>query len=125
MRKSEEVVSKCADQRHLVRRGAGAEDEVLGEAVPAEDRVRAIADESCEEQSRENPRRHSSSSTHFGARHFSGWLEPEWSCSVLPRPGAVYRGNERAMVPSGQRYFTTFHKSALHQTGPAFSKKYF
>lgn len=37
------MVSKCADQHHLIRRGAGAEDETLGEAVPVELRVSAVA----------------------------------------------------------------------------------
>jgi hypothetical protein len=43
---------------HLVRRGAGAEDEALGEAVPAELGVRDVARQSCEKQRGEGPPRH-------------------------------------------------------------------
>lgn len=49
---------------HLIRGGAGAEDEVLGEAVPAELGVSAAAGERREEHSGEEPLRHSGPDTH-------------------------------------------------------------
>ena len=56
----------CRYLNHLVRRGAGAEDEALGEAVPVELGKRAVTCESCdEEHSGEEPlRRHSGPGTH-------------------------------------------------------------
>ena len=52
---------------HLIRRGAGAEDEVLGEAVPAELGVSADASGSCEKQSCKKQLRHSGPDTHVSS----------------------------------------------------------
>ena len=51
---------------HLVRRGAGAEDEVLVEAVPAELGVRDVARQGCEKQRGEGPPSHAGSRTRHG-----------------------------------------------------------
>lgn len=57
---------------HLIRRGAGAEDEALREALPAERRVRA-ARESCQKHNGEDDLlRHSTSGTHLRARDWDG-----------------------------------------------------
>lgn len=53
--------------RHLIRRGAGAKDEALREAVPAERRVRA-ARESCQKHGGEDLLRHATPGTHLRAR---------------------------------------------------------
>ena len=50
---------------HLVRRGAGAEDEALGEAVPVELGERDVARQGCEKQHGDDPPRHAASRTRF------------------------------------------------------------
>ena len=89
----------CRYLNHLVRRGAGAEDEALGEAVPVELGKRAVTCESCdEEHSGEEPLR----------RHYSGHgtralLRERTACSVLPpdRPGAglLLHSQSRLLCP--------------------------
>ena len=68
---------------HLVRRGAGAEDEALGEAVPAELGERDVARQGCEKQHGDDPPRHAASRTRFRRTG----SEPELSVRAL----AVFR----------------------------------
>jgi hypothetical protein len=72
---------------HLVRRGAGAEDEVLGEAVPAELGVGAAAGESRdEEHGGEEPLRHSGpdgTRSPGAGGHRNGWLRPTAGAGLL------------------------------------------
>jgi len=75
---------------HLVRRGAGAEDEALGEAVPAELGERGVARQGCEKERGEDPPRHAGSRTRFRRTG----SEPELLVPGLSSvPSAICRGN--------------------------------
>ena len=80
---------------HLVRRGAGAEDEVLVEAVPAQLGGRDVARQGCEKQRGEGPPSHAGSRTRFREP------EPELLVPALLVPNAICRGNgSKAHLPA-------------------------
>ena len=82
---------------HLVRRGAGAEDEALGEAVPAELGERGVARQACEKERGEDPPRHAGSRTRFRRTG----SEPELLVPALLVPNAICRGNgSKAHLPA-------------------------